>query len=272
MMKDLVENRSRISSQQKARLFWLSLKENGILWTGMLATYYVTSAIAEKSFDRLQKAKREKGLPGTSSATMNREIWNHWDWSAGGEEWTLSEAWKESLLRCVLHRNISAGVHVLEIGPGAGRWTEALLQKAAHLTSVDISEACVNLCREKFKNAANATFLVTQGNELSGVADQSVDALWSFDVFVHINQADVAKYVQEFHRVLRPGAIGVIHHGKFAGKHGGWRSDLTAESFTRMLQEAGFCVQEQFETWQDGETSYPVGLYEDVLTVFHLPV
>lgn len=267
-MKDLVENRSKITSKQKVRLFYLSLRENGVLWTGMLATYYLTSAVAEKTFSHLQTVKREKGLPGTSSATMNREIWNSWDWSAGGEEWTLSEEWKDSLIRTVLRRYIPFGMNVLEIGPGGGRWTQELLKDAAHLTSVDISEKCIALCREKFKDAQNATFLVTQGSDVSGVPDQSIDALWSFDVFVHINQAEVANYVKDFRRVMHPGSIGVIHHGKFAGKHGGWRSDLTAEAFGGILQEEGFCVREQFESWQDGEKSYPVGLYEDVVTVF----
>jgi ubiquinone/menaquinone biosynthesis C-methylase UbiE len=183
----------------------------------------VSSSIAEAAFARLQHAKRTRSLPGTSSTAMNRAIWNHWDWTAGGEEW------KESLVRCVLRRYIPSGVNVLEIGPSAGRWTEILQKDAVHLTSVDISETCVNLCREKFREAHNCTFLVTQGSDVAGVADQSIDAIWSFDVFVHINQAEVTNYVKEFRRVLRPGGSGVIHHGKFAGAEGGWRSDLTTE-------------------------------------------
>jgi hypothetical protein len=38
------------------------------------------------------------------------------------------------------------------------------------------------------------------------------------------------------------------------------------------LQQEGFYIKEQFENWQDGEKSYPIGLYEDVITVFRVPV
>jgi hypothetical protein len=43
---------------------------------------------------------------------------------------------------------------------------------------------------------------------------------------------------------------------------------LTAEKFKELLQGQGFTVVEQFESWQEGAKTMPVGLYEDVVTVF----
>ena len=83
-MKDIIENRTRTSSRTKLRLLTLSLRENGPLWTGLMAIYYVASAIAEKSFAAANKLRQSTSLPGVNSLRMNREIWNNWDWSAAG--------------------------------------------------------------------------------------------------------------------------------------------------------------------------------------------
>jgi ubiquinone/menaquinone biosynthesis C-methylase UbiE len=267
-MKDIVVNRQKIGLGKKLKLGLLVLRENGLLWTLYLGIYYTCSTVAEVAFRRLHERARKLGLPGTSSAKLNREIWNNWDWEGRGDEWTLSPEWKESLVRQVLRKHIPAGKDILEIGPGAGRWTEFLQPMAASLIGVDISQKCVDLCREKFGSAGNAKFLVTQGNNLAGVEDRSVDAIWSFDVFVHIDTQDVAGYVREFRRVLRPGGVGVVHHGK-GQVHGGWRSNLTPEKFKELLQAQGFTVDEQFESWEDAGKSLPVGRYEDIVTVFH---
>ena len=97
----------------KARLLALSLRENGLAWTALLGAYYTSSIIAERAFTRLQKVKLERGLPGTSSLHMNREIWENWDWTTGGEEWTASCAWKESMVRNVLRRWIPENSNIV---------------------------------------------------------------------------------------------------------------------------------------------------------------
>ena len=95
-----------------------------------------------------------------------------------------------------------------------------------------------------------------------------MDALWSYDVFVHINEPEAASYAREFARVLKPGARGVIQHGAIAGEKGGWRSTLTTESFARILGEAGLRVIRQFDHWEDAGKRHECGLYGDVITVF----
>ena len=57
---------------------------------------------------------------------VNKERWGGWDWSRHGEEWTVSAEWKQALIADVLFPTIPEGGTVLEIGPGAGRWTEVL--------------------------------------------------------------------------------------------------------------------------------------------------
>lgn len=269
--KDLVANRARLGSKQKIKLLWNSIRENGLVWTSLLSVYYLSSGIAETSFAKLQRIKLEKHLPGTSGLKANKEIWENWDWHGGGEEWTPSAEWKESLIRNVLRQYIRPGGHVLEIGPGAGRWTGVLVEMADTFTAVDIAESCIRICQQRYGGSAGTRFLVGNGQDLAGIADASIDSIWSFDVFVHINTSETARYVEEFRRVMRSGSVGLVHHGRDGGISGGWRSNLTSAAFRELLQNAGFKVLREFQTWQDAGKEYPVGLYGDEVTVFSMP-
>ncbi|HEY0515673.1 MAG TPA: hypothetical protein VGD00_01015, partial [Solirubrobacteraceae bacterium] len=97
--------------------------------------------------DRRLEREQRLGVLGSAhlswdgnSSQENRRRWSGWDWSGGGEEWSASEEWKRALIDDVLERWIPQGTAVLEIGPGAGRWTEALLRRCSRLTVVDVSE------------------------------------------------------------------------------------------------------------------------------------
>jgi len=270
-MKDIIENRRHISWTHKAKLLGLIVKENGVLWCLAFGFYYVHSAMAQKAFSFMDGLRRTKGIPGMNSPSLNKAIWEAWDWSAGGEEWSPSEDWKASVIQCVLDKYVPAGTEVLEIGPGGGRWTPPLIARASRYIGIDISESCVDVCRAKFAGESKASFAVGSGTDLRGVADGSIDVLWSFDVFVHINQEEVEKYAAEFRRVFKPGAVGILHHGSVGGALGGWRSNITHESMLKLLKDRGFEILATFKEWQEGGKTHQAGLYQDVITVFRLP-
>ncbi|HEX3837010.1 MAG TPA: class I SAM-dependent methyltransferase [Steroidobacteraceae bacterium] len=270
-MKDIVANRQRIPLASKFRLAWLVLRENGPLWSSLLLSYYLASLLAHHAFSRMARLRRARHLPGLNSGALNKAIWEAWDWAAGGDEWGESEAWKQSLIRNVLDREIPRECSILEIGPGAGRWTSALLDHARIYIGVDISSSCVTHCRERFARIGRASFVLGSGRDLTQIQGNSIDAIWSFDVFVHINKADVAAYAGEFLRVLRPGGIAVIHHGTVGGAQGGWRSDLTGDDFVAILTQNHFQIVKVLDRWTDGEQTYPMA-YGDSITVFAAPI
>jgi SAM-dependent methyltransferase len=218
----------------------------------------------------MDRRRRRHGLPGLNSATLNKEIWESWDWSAQGEEWTWSPAWKESLIRCVLEAEIPADADVLEIGPGGGRWTEPLLARARKYIGVDISASCVEHCRSRFGGNSKATFTVGSGRDLAAAGDGSVDAIWSFDAFVHMNAPEVGAYVEEFVRVLRPGAIAVVHHGGVGGADGGWRSTLTDSAFKDLVLRCGLRVERSFDRWEHAGAVHTLA-FGDRITVIRKP-
>jgi SAM-dependent methyltransferase len=228
--------------------------------------------------DRRLTAEQERGVLGPAhlrwhhhSAAENRSVWADWDWGAQGEEWNASEEWKIALIDDVLKRWIPQGVAVIEIGPGGGRWTEVLAPRASRLIAVDVSERPLELCRERFGDASNITYLLTPGSTLPGIAGGSVDAVWSFDVFVHVAPRDQAQYLSEIARVLAPGGVAVIHHadGRNRGllpSRQGWRAPMSRELFATLATERNLRVERQLDSWgSDGR--HDLGPFGDAISV-----
>jgi ubiquinone/menaquinone biosynthesis C-methylase UbiE len=266
-MKDIVENRKLLSFAQKIRIAKIALKENGAWWCLLLLVYLTSSSLAHKVFGAMDRHRRTKNIPGINSRALNKEIWESWNWSAAGEEWSQSVGWKRGLIRSVLQQTMPRQADILEVGPGAGRWTESLLDRSRTYVGVDISSTCVAHCQKRFAAYPNAKFLVGSGSDLNGVADGAVDAIWSFDVFVHINRAEFDSYLGEFARVLKAGGLAVIHHGTVGGAQGGWRSNLLAGDLSEMLDRHGFEVKETVSSWTDEDAVHRFE-YGDVITVF----
>jgi SAM-dependent methyltransferase len=203
--------------------------------------------------------------------TDHRRYWSAYDWSDLGEEWNASPEWKRALIEDVLARWITEGVAVLEIGPGGGRWSEALSQRASTLVLADVSERPLELCRERFAGNDRIGYVLSSGSDLPGVEDGSIDAVWSFDVFVHVAPRDQAAYLTEIARVLAPDGVAVIHHadGRNRGQlpsRVGWRSPMSRKLFATLAVERGLRVECQFDSWgRDGQ--YDLSAYGDAITV-----
>ncbi len=195
----------------------------------------------------------------------NREWWNRHDWSQGGEEWTPNVEWKSALVNRFLNVYVPEGGTAVEIGPGGGRWTEFLLRRSQTLFVVEVSERALDLCRTRFGGYPNVQFLLTEEPKIE-VADSTVDAIWSYDVFVHINQSDTRTYFREFARILKSAGHVVIHHpgplDRNAQVRPGTRSDLTDQMVLTFARENGLDLVEQTREFVNPG---------DILSVFRKP-
>ena len=205
-----------------------------------------------------------------NSAADNYERWSDWDWSSLGEEWTASEDWKQGLVNEVLLAKMPSGGTVLEIGPGGGRWSVILAERADRLLLVDVSPRVLEVARQRLGGAPHVRYMCTASASLPDVEDTTVDAIWSFDVFVHVAPVDQARYLDEMARVLSPGGIALIHHadGRNRGlrpSSAGWRSPMSARLFSRLAQKRGLRVEEQLRSWSGGR--YDLSGYGDVISV-----
>jgi SAM-dependent methyltransferase len=101
---------------------------------------------------------------------------------------------------------------MLEIGSGGGRFTEVLLPKCTKLIAVDTSPTMLDLLRERFPGEERLELRLGDGRGLGDVADESVDAVFSYGVFVHLQHWDIYNYLTEARRVLKPGGKALIQH------------------------------------------------------------
>jgi SAM-dependent methyltransferase len=233
--------------------------------------------VGERMEDAMLQIEGERGVFGPAhrawrdnSAGENRERWNRWDWSKLGEEWTASEEWKQALVDEVLLPTIPAEGTVVEIGPGGGRWSVILQPRSERLVLVDVAQRPLDLVAERLGDAPNVEYVLTAGSVIAGVADASVDAVWSFDVFVHIAPGDQAGYLSEIGRVLRPGGVAAIHHADgrnrgLAPSRAGWRAPMTAALFATLARERGLDVERVIRSFGDGQ--HALGGFGDAITV-----
>ena len=224
-----------------------------------------TQLLVRKYYRKL----RGRQLPNTAEA--NRELWSLHDWSAHGEEWTPSDEWKEAIVRHLLEPNIPIGSRVLEIGPGGGRWTEHLLPRASTLTLVDVTPACITACRSRFGDDPRIRYHVNDGRDLSFIPAGTIDRVWSYDVFVHIQASDIEGYVRQLATLMAPGGVAVIHHASKAAEPGAWRSDMTAAAMREICERCGFAVLAQLDSLDGGRVPIhyvPGSTPSDTVTVF----
>ena len=144
-----------------------------------------------------------------------------YDWPQAGEEW--STPWGNAHMQwygSILPR-ISAFVPtdtILEIAPGYGRWTAFLKDLCKRLIIVDLSDSCIDKCRQRFAECSHISYFVNDGKSLEMVADGSVDFIFSFDSLVHAEDAVLKAYAAEFAKKLRPDGAAFIHHSN-AGEY-----------------------------------------------------
>ena len=249
--------------------FWKHLKtrinEKGIF--GTVSDYYFVIILAIKRYfldpiviwkNKSKYLSDDKlvDLP-SHSIQENRRNWGVFDWSKGGEEWVpevqiakgLEPAqWKNKLTDEVLLKYIKKDSVILEIGSGAGRWTEILQPLAKKLIVTDISPKCIEICKKRFESKNNLDYKLID-KRLDFIDDGVIDYVWSYAVFVHINPSDIDRYIKDFSRILKPGGYTIIHHcGTYSDYHGsaeGWKAFIGAKQFSELVRKHGMEIVEQ---------------------------
>jgi SAM-dependent methyltransferase len=99
-------------------------------------------------------------------------------------------------------------MRVLEIGCGAGRVTRALAKFFGEVHAVDVSGEMVRIATEALQGQRNAFIYQNNGRDLTIIPALEFDFAFSSIVFQHIPSREIIEsYVQEVHRLLRPGAL-----------------------------------------------------------------
>lgn len=160
-----------------------------------------------------------------------------------------------SIAENFIYKNINKNSVVLEIGAGQGRWSEFILKKAERVILVDVSEKCINFCRKMFSKSNNVEYYVNDGKRLDFIKENSVDFVWSFDSFVHMERDVIDAYFREFSRILKKGGKAIIHH--HGGRRSlsdtlpllGMRSNVSKQTIKELAKKHKLAVKYQTQSW-----------------------
>ncbi|QSR88130.1 class I SAM-dependent methyltransferase [Methylacidiphilum caldifontis] len=238
-----------------------------------------------------------------NSVSNNKRVWDkEYSWPEDGEEWNGQakvcgvpyELWKQSIIDTFFLPHITNNSVVLEIAPGHGRWTCHLSKLCKKLVVVDLSPNCIEYCKRRFSGCNNILYYVNDGLSLGMLEDQSIDFIWSFDAFVHMDASVIQSYFYEFKRVLKKNAKAIIHHGGrnhlslflgflkdlhpntrklyrwismgYSNDDDGWRSVVSKELVLKMAKKARLTVEKQIQRWGKGNI-FGVPRYNDWITI-----
>lgn len=124
-------------------------------------------------------------------------------------------------------------VRALDFGCGAGRLTRALAGSFEQVIGMDVSSSMLAAARALNADISNVDFVENRSVALSGIADASIDLVYSCITLQHIPTALARGYVAEFLRVMAPGAAAVFQF--VSGPDRSWRGRVHAHVPNRWL-------------------------------------
>lgn len=131
----------------------------------------------------------------------------------------------------------------LEIGPGGGRWTRYLLG-SDHVYAVDYHQELLDELKKNYP-VPHLQTIKNKGSDLLGVRNDTVDFLFSFGVFVHLDIKTIKAYMPEIKRVLKAGGDAVIQYSdkskRQAARNDGF-SDNTPSRMRKLIMDAEFVI------------------------------
>ena len=143
---------------------------------------------------------------------MTRDKWAEWlaERRCGGDrayEAEMLEELAEARDRVLDHAALQAGETLLDVGCGDGLIAFGALERGAALAifsdiSQDLLDRCTALAKERGL-AGRSQFALTGADDLSVIADESVDVVTTRSVLIYVERKQTA--LAEFFRVLRPG-------------------------------------------------------------------
>lgn len=107
----------------------------------------------------------------------------------------------------------------LEIGCGPGRLMRPLSSQFVEIHGVDVSDEMIALANQKLGDIPNAHAQLGDGSTLAQFRDASFEFVYSYAVFQHVPAREVVfSYLREIHRVMKPGALAVLHFNGLANR------------------------------------------------------
>jgi SAM-dependent methyltransferase len=193
---------------------------------------------------------RRRIAGGAGAVEALRKTWSEYpeEWESGGAlsqgAHTLGEEWGGSQFADLIVELVAAYLgpeaDVLELGCGGGKFSKRLAPRCRSLLCGDISAEMIKHARvtlQESQRDGNVEYVVLNGVDFEGVADASIDFIFSYDVQLHLQPENVFSYMKDARRVLRDNGVFMLHQVNLASEggmehflsqvhFGAWRCDL----------------------------------------------
>jgi ubiquinone/menaquinone biosynthesis C-methylase UbiE len=186
----------------------------------------------------------------------NKAKWDgKYAWTNRGDEWSI--AWGGPFMQWYgmilprIHPWIPTGT-ILEIACGYGRWTQFLKDFCNDLIVIDLSEECIQACRQRFSDYQHITYFVNDGRSLDMVSDASVDFIFSFDSLVHADESIMKAYISQLQRILKKNGAVFFHHSNL-GEYSYYLKIQKFPKIQRILTYLG--ILEKNLHWRDSSVT-----------------
>lgn len=187
---------------------------------------------------------------------FNRERWGNPDaWTGkdqfgyrwgGGTQQTVGHTAEMSDRFLRPHTSGRYDLKVLELSPGGGRFTAELLRYAASIDLLDMNEACLELCAERFQYVPTPIRMFqNDGQSVEMIEDRDYDLVACFDSMVHMHPDIIEGYVRQLGERLAPGGVLWLDHAGKGAEDKGHRTDMDPERMAGYMQAAGLTVMSQ---------------------------
>lgn len=185
------------------------------------------------------------------------------------EETLLSNGkWTADQMHAAL--NINKDDIVLEMGCGVARIGKLLAPMCKKWIGTDISENMLKVAQERLSDFDNVEFHALKRNDLSCIADNSINKVYTVAVFCHLDKEDLFNYMREFYRVLKPGGVIYVETWNMASKVGWkrWQAEadnwkISNHSQRKDVARNQFCSPDEFDLYVTKAQFDILGSYND---------
>ncbi len=189
--------------------------------------------------DMLRSFKQRKGRCAKLQLSEDAIYGIQW-WSPDTEP-CLQHVRDHYLLRYVAEEHAA-----IEIGPGGGRWTKYMLG-FGKLYCVDHHQDLLDELRRTY-DLPNMVFIKNNGTDFPGIPVESIDFVFSFGVFVHLDIDIIGEYLVNMKPLLKRSATLVIQYSdkrKERARRNLWFSENNPDMMRNLVSGAGYRVLEE---------------------------
>lgn len=147
-----------------------------------------------------------------------------------GDEWGRTSH-VERIVAEYIYPYITPESVVAEIGSGGGRIASRVVERAKELYCLDISSEMLKRTHAALSRYDHVRYALLKGPRLPEELGETLDFIYSFDVFVHLDLHTIWKYFKEIRRCLKSGGRAFVHTTNLKAP-GGWERFAGQEKYS----------------------------------------